>query len=49
MASNVKDNTVEVRLLSEIPYQIPVVRGPEWKRSVYKQIQAEFRLDRERC
>lgn len=47
MASNAKDKNIEVRLYSEVaPQQHFVVKDPDWKRSVHKQIQAEFRYDR---
>jgi hypothetical protein len=39
---NTKDKDIEVKLLSELPESLPVVEANN-RRSIYKQVQAEFR------
>lgn len=41
---NTKDKDIKVKLLSELPENLPVVEANN-HRSIYKQVQAEFRYE----
>jgi hypothetical protein len=41
---NTKDKDIKVKLLSELPESLPVVESNN-HRSIYKQVQAEFRYE----